>query len=148
MRIPHRILFPAAWLLLAACQNGAENPPAPEAQAGSGEASAPASFLPDALRAFGTEPFWSAEIDGATMIYTTPEDYADGASGQGTGLAVTRVDGEGEVVFRGALAGEELSILVTPGPCNDGMSDNTYLWSVERSLGGQSVQGCARPLEG
>jgi len=58
---------------------------------------------------------------------------------------VVRADGAESVMFTATIDGQVLQILVTPGSCSDGMSDNTYPWTVERTLGEDTVSGCAEP---
>lgn len=93
--------------------------------------------MPDRFTALGTEPFWAAEIDGATLLYKTPEDQA------GARVAVTRrLVGEA-VELRGELAGAPLILTITAGRCSDGMSDRVYSYRVARQVGGDLQRGCA-----
>ena len=95
--------------------------------------------VPQRFIARGTEPFWAATVDGATLTYATPENQA------GTRLPVTRqVLGE-SVVVRGLLASRKLILVVSPGPCSDGMSDIVYPYAVDRTLGEELQRGCAAP---
>ncbi|HTN13345.1 MAG TPA: hypothetical protein VL094_00910 [Sphingomonadaceae bacterium] len=101
------------------------------------------SFLPAEFRATGTEPFWSADIRKDELTYTTPENLSSG----GMKVQVTRADGAESALFTAVVEGQVLRILVIPGACSDGMSDNSYPWTVERTLGEETVQGCAGPAE-
>ena len=102
--------------------------------------SAPALLdLPDRLRALGTEPFWSADIAGATLTYGTP-DFPSGVS-----ITVARRDGADFAEWSGALDGKPLTLRVEKGPCSDGMSDRIYPYRVTRTIGPEIEQGCARP---
>lgn len=121
------ILVSALGVLLSACQSLKAK-----------------SFLPEQFTAFGTEPFWNADIADGQLTYITPDDYLDGQQGTGMTVAVTRVDRDDVVELSAMLDGAALQIIVTPGPCSDGMSDVIYPWSVERQLGDRKVQGCAR----
>ncbi len=97
------------------------------------------SFLPADVKALGTEPFWNAEITGGNLTWTTPENLEAG----GVTVPVTGADGAENVLFTATIDGQVLQLLVTPGSCSDGMSDNTYPFTVERTLGEDTVPGCA-----
>ncbi|MBV8686732.1 MAG: hypothetical protein JOZ90_03700 [Alphaproteobacteria bacterium] len=94
-----------------------------------------------ALRATGTEPFWSAAIEGRCVTYSTPEDptgervwtlYAAGPGGAGA--------------WAGALRGRPFVLRLRPEPgCSDGMSDRSYSFAAELLVGGERRRGCARP---
>ena len=134
----------AAAALLASCGSGGNETaePTPSAAVTTPEPDPVAmSFLPAAIRAFGTEPFWSADISKDKLTYTTPENLEGG----GVTSPVVRADGAESVMFTATINGQVLQILVTPGSCSDGMSDNTYPWTVERTLGEDTVSGCAEP---
>ena len=99
----------------------------------------PATFsLPQRFVALGTEPFWAAEIDGQTMRYRTPENQT------GQLVAIVRETRGSSIDLRGNLAERPLILTVSAGPCSDGMSDNTYQWTVVRRLGDDRQRGCAR----
>jgi uncharacterized membrane protein len=94
------------------------------------------------LRALGTEPFWSARVEGRCVTYSTPEDQQ--------GVRVwTRYSPEpnGGGVWVGQLGGKtfELRTLQEPG-CSDGMSDERYPMAAEISVSGEQRRGCAKPL--
>lgn len=139
-------------LLLAACSPRQPVPApdeSPAAQdAGQAAASDPAGAppasavnarpIPAKLRAIGTEPFWSATIDGTTLIYKTPEFPA------GSHITVTRRDGAGAAIFTGALDGKPLALTVEQGPCSDGMSDEIYPMTAKREIGPDTERGCAK----
>lgn len=85
----------------------------------------------------GTEPFWNATVQGAELTYTTPENLS------GTTTQVTRFAGNGGLSFAGTLDGQELSALVTPGECSDGMSEAIYPFTATVQLGDALLTGCA-----
>ena len=85
----------------------------------------------------GTEPFWNATIQGAELTYTTPDNM------DGTTTQVTRFAGNGGLSFAGTLDGQELSALVTPGECSDGMSEAVYPFTATVQLGDALLTGCA-----
>jgi uncharacterized membrane protein len=141
MRKLHIVTTAACAALLASCGGGGEQA-TPTAAATTAEPDPVSmSFLPADFRAFGTEPFWSAEISKDKLVLTTPENVQTG----GVTVPVTRADGAENALFTAAIDGQVLQILVTPGACSDGMSDNTYPWTVERTFGEDSVSGCAEP---
>jgi len=84
----------------------------------------------------GTEPFWTLTIDRDTARWTTPENP------QGTSFAVTRFAGNGGLGFNGSLDGQPLTAALTPGDCNDGMSDRRFPFVATIALGGETLQGC------
>lgn len=136
----------AAAALLASCGSGGTDAgdatPSASPSAPTPEPDPAAlSFLPAEFRATGTEPFWSADVRKGEVTYTTPENLSAG----GAKAQVSRADGAESALFTATIDGQVLQILVTPGACSDGMSDNSYPWTVERTLGDETVQGCAGP---
>ena len=85
----------------------------------------------------GTEPFWGARIANGTLNYSTPENI------DGQEIAVTRFAGRGGLSFSGELDGEALDLAVTPGECNDGMSDRIYPFTATMQIGSRQLMGCA-----
>lgn len=89
----------------------------------------------------GTEPFWGLDIipdgDGYTARYSSPEDI------DGTRFAVTRFAGNNGVGFSGDMQGRALQVSLTPGDCNDGMSDRSYPFIATVALGDVTLYGCA-----
>ncbi len=121
-------------LALPACQSGeGENVP------GSSADNRPyAGIAEDAvLELTGTEPFWNATIDGAQMVWRTPDNPG------GVPVPVERFAGRGGLSFSGKLEGAELDIAVTPGVCSDGMSDRTYPFTATVQIGREQRNGCA-----
>ncbi|HEY0660407.1 MAG TPA: hypothetical protein VGD21_03665 [Lysobacter sp.] len=90
-----------------------------------------------AWRAFGTEPFWGARVDGETLVFTTPEDQA------GKTMRGRRVPSLVGFVFVGRDGSTEFHLGVTPGECSDGMSDNRYAFLSTFIYGGTTYKGCA-----
>ena len=85
----------------------------------------------------GTEPFWNLRIAGTAATWTTPENQPDG-----TRFAVTRFAGNNGLGFSGTLDGKALTATLTPGDCNDGMSDRRFPFVATIALGGETLQGC------
>jgi len=131
----------AGAILLASCGSGEEAAtPTPAATTPEPDPVA-LSFLPAEFRATGTEPFWSAAVTRDQLTYTTPENNAAG----GVTVPAVRQDGAENALITATIDGQAFQLLVTPGACSDGMSDKTYPWTVERTLGEESVSGCAEP---
>lgn len=129
----------AGTVLLASCGSGQKSA-APTPAATTPEPDPVSlSFLPAEFHATGTEPFWSITVTKTQLTYTTPENQA------GVTVPVIRQDGAENALFTATLAGQPLQLLITPGACSDGMSDKTYPWTVEKTLGDDSVDGCAEP---
>jgi uncharacterized membrane protein len=101
------------------------------------KAPAAASVVPARLRALGTEPFWSARIDGDALTYTTPEDQ------KGQRATLSRRDQASGTELSGKLGGAAVHIMVTKRSCSDGMSDRTYPFTVVLTLGSDRREGCA-----
>lgn len=111
----------------------AQTPSAPP----TGQLSGPAR-LPDRMRALGTEPFWGVEIDGARLVYTTPEDQ------QGRTVDAVREDSAIASTWTAQLDGKRFELTIVPEKCSDGMSDTEYAFSARLRLAGGMHRGCAR----
>jgi uncharacterized membrane protein len=85
----------------------------------------------------GNEPFWGAEVAGSELTYTTP-DMPDGIRAN-----VERFAGNGGLSFSGTLDGDPLNVTITPGECDDGMSDFSYPFTASLLLGETLLEGCA-----
>lgn len=143
------VMLPAvlAAALLSACS--AQTVPEPSA---SGAASAPTAIdsaakaeaapavprIPGNLTALGTEPFWSAQITGDILTYTTPE------TPDGIKAPVERSDQSDGTSFAAALDDKALVLEVKNDACSDGMSDTVYPMTVTLLIDGDPQQGCAR----
>lgn len=147
---PHRIVFAALSIALAACsapQAPAEpaqqpKPPASTDTPAAAEAPmakrAPGDEAPplQIFRAFGTEPFWNVNVEDATLTYTTPEDQ-DGVVMHGERRAVA-----GGVEIAGNHEGKAFTLTVSEGMCSDGMSDNQYELIAIFRYGDIEYRGC------
>ena len=162
-RIPVVALLCAAAFVLAACPRTTTAPSAaPESQAATTDeppamtTTDPAQSAPTppepaqgkraagqendpvlAWRAFGTEPFWGARVDGDTLVFTTPEDQS------GKTMRGRRVPSLVGFVFVGQDGASEFHLSITPGECSDGMSDNRYEFMSTFIYGGTTYKGCA-----
>lgn len=94
--------------------------------------------VPHSFRAIGTEPFWSAQVEGAMLTWSTPEQPGSLA------VPVTRKERAGGAILNAMIDGQVLELEITGGPCSDGMSDVVYPLSVTRRLDGDTQRGCAR----
>ena len=94
--------------------------------------------LSQPVRALGTEPFWSLELDGTDMIYTSPEP---GELRAPQPAAVV----QGTVaMFEAATADSQpMKVTLTATECSDGMSDRTYPLTAIVELGERTLTGCA-----
>lgn len=90
------------------------------------------------LRAFGTEPFWGAQVVGRCVTYSHPLDQA------GTRVWTTFSGSAANGVWSGALDGQPFVMRTRPqSGCSDSMSDNLYAIAVSLTVGGEQRSGCA-----
>lgn len=94
------------------------------------------------FRAIGTEPFWSARVEGRCVTYSTPEDQ------QGIRVWTRYTPGSNQGgAWLGQLGGKKFELRTRPQPaCSDGMSDKSYPVAVELTVNGEQRRGCAEPL--
>ena len=100
-------------------------------------ATAPA-LAADTLRGRGNEPFWSVEVDGDALIYSTPEQMP------GLVLQATREARDGNVVYRGEHDGREFELELRDQPCQDSMSGWRHDFTARFDWGATTMTGCAR----
>ncbi|WP_108126132.1 COG3650 family protein [Saccharospirillum mangrovi] len=93
------------------------------------------------FRATGNEPGWLLELSHAEIRLLT--DY--GQSRTVMPLPTPEVDGQ-TLIYRANRRSTNLVLHLEPMACQDTMSDETFEWTVEVTLNGQSLQGCGRPL--
>lgn len=94
--------------------------------------------VPASFRAIGTEPFWSARVEGGTLTWSTPEQP------DGVAVPISREDDAEKATVSGRIDGHPLELEVRRATCSDGMSDTVYPLSVIRRIGSDVQQGCAR----
>lgn len=82
-------------------------------------------------RALGTEPFWSVTVKGSTATLERPDKSP-------AHYPITRAD-DGRTV---RYIGDGFSMIVTEGPCSDGMSDAHWADRVAVSFGEGTLKGC------
>ena len=153
MRILSPIAVLSAVLVLTACPREpapADTPAAetamnePDQQSSAPDAGAPKGKRAPgqeneplmAWRAFGTEPFWQARVDGDDLHFSTPEDQA------GKVMHGRRVPSLVGFVYVGKDGDKEFTLDISPGECSDGMSDNRYEYVATFILGDTTYKGC------
>lgn len=90
------------------------------------------------VRALGTEPFWSLELNGTDMIYTSPEPGELRAPQPAAVVQGTVAMFEAETAD-----GQPMRVTLTATECSDGMSDRTYPLTTIVELGERTLTGCA-----
>ncbi len=90
------------------------------------------------VRALGTEPFWSVELTGTGMVYTTPDLPEQRAPRPAAVVQGTTATFTGETAD-----GTALSVTLIATECSDGMSDRTYPLTAMVKVGEQELAGCA-----
>ena len=92
------------------------------------------------MRAVGTEPFWSARVEGRCVTYSHPEDQ------KGTRIWTQYKAVRGGGIWSGTLAGQSFELKIRPQPgCSDGMSDKKYAFAAELTVNNERRSGCAEP---
>lgn len=136
----------AAASILMACDSQPSPPAAPQPDAAIDAAPAAASATGEAavddgnavsFHARGNEPFWSVKVNGATLVYSTPENQP------GLELGATRTDTATDIAFRGKDGDRDFVLIITPGRCDDTMSDETFDYTATFSYGERQMTGCA-----
>ncbi len=90
------------------------------------------------VRALGTEPFWSVDLTGTEMVYTTPEPPEQRGPQPAPVIQGTTATYETETAD-----GTELSVTLVATECSDGMSDRTYPLTAMVKFGELELNGCA-----
>ena len=132
-----RRLFAALSVLALAACSPAEAPAPPPA------APEPAPVLGGVdlakpVRALGTEPFWSVDLTGTEMVYTTPEPPELRAPRPEPVIQGTTATWEAETAD-----GTTLKVTLIATECSDGMSDRTYPLTALVKVGDLDLTGCA-----
>ncbi|MBB3982197.1 putative membrane protein [Sphingobium fontiphilum] len=83
-------------------------------------------------RAIGTEPFWAVTISGDHLRLTRPDH--DPVERRG----LIRDDDGRTLRYQAA----DIAIIVTPGPCSDGMSDAVWSDRVQIAFAEGTLKGC------
>lgn len=123
-------------LLLVACTASQRSPDAVATEVPVAQAAHPAP-APARWRVVGTEPFWSVRVDGASLLFATPES-PDGR------VLDARVQRQGDAVeFHGEDGGKPFTLRLAGGACSDGMSDRHYAFNATFEIDGTRYTGCA-----
>lgn len=85
-------------------------------------------------RALGTEPFWSVTVRQGRATLERPDRPP-------LTVAITLTQDPRALRYVGA----GLTLLVTPGPCSDGMSDALYTDRAQVAFGEGTLKGCGGP---
>ena len=123
-------------LVLSACSQGEE--PAPATPVVEPAPMLAGVDLGKPVRALGTEPFWSIELTGTEVVYTTPEPPEQRAPQPKPVVQGTTATWETQTV-----AGTALEITLVATECSDGMSDRTYPLTAMVRIGETRLSGCA-----
>lgn len=95
-------------------------------------AGASAQTPAEPYRALGTEPFWSLTIDGQTMRLDQPDVQP----------IVTTAPRPRPSYNGRQYVTRTMKVVVTTGPCSDGMSERRYPERVTVDVGGRVLRGC------
>lgn len=130
------LLVALSLLALAACSPA--EPPLPPP-----EDAVPAPVLSGVdlsspVRIVGNEPFWSVELTGTEMVYTTPEPPERRAPQPHPVIQGTTATYETETAD-----GTALKVTLVATECSDGMSDRIYPLTAMVKLGDLDLTGCA-----
>jgi uncharacterized membrane protein len=89
-------------------------------------------------RAFGNEPFWSVTINADGLHFVSPEDTI------GMHFPYLEPIASGDTLrWSSTSSGGSIDVLIWPGSCSDGMSDNTWTHSSNVRLNDMTFIGCA-----
>ena len=89
---------------------------------------------PLTYRALGTEPFWSVTVRQGRATLERPDRPP-------LTVAVTMAEDPRTLRY----LGEGLTVMASPGPCSDGMSDALYADRVQVAFGEGTLKGCGGP---
>lgn len=89
--------------------------------------------LSEQIRLLGTEPFWAITVDDTDVLLERPDAAPRHFTPSGFHVIGNRAE----------LRSTTLSIVLTPGPCSDGMSDRQYPLTAEVRLDTDVLKGCA-----
>lgn len=123
-------------VLIAACSKGDRAKKAETSSGATPPSSPPAAAV--VYRAFGNEPFWSVTINASGLHFDSPEDSASvdfppvAAVTHGDTLRWTSKSDHGSI-----------DVLIWPGTCSDGMSDNSWKLTSALRLNETMYTGCA-----
>ncbi len=111
--------------------------PAPASGADATDGVAASGEHPARFHARGNEPFWSVSVDGESLVYATPDTQP------GVQLMATRSDTASGFEFRGSTGNRTFALVISPGRCEDSMSDQVYDYIARFNDGERALSGCA-----
>lgn len=91
------------------------------------------------VSARGNEPFWSAEVRDAQMIWRQPE-----APQEIVFDAPHTQNAEGAVRYTASAGEHQLELMVHTQHCQDSMSGEFFAFTAKAVFNGKSFSGCAR----
>jgi uncharacterized membrane protein len=90
------------------------------------------------VKVIGNEPFWSAQVEGRCVTYSTPEDQ------KGTRIWTRFNPGPDGGAWVGSLDGKLFKLVTRLRQgCSDGMSDRSYPLDAMLTVRGEERRGCA-----
>jgi uncharacterized membrane protein len=124
-------------LALAACGDQSDRTEAVEISTPVAPAVLAGVDLEQPIRALGTEPFWSVDLNGSEMTYTAPEPPELRAPQPAPVMQGTIA------IYESAVQSQAFKVTLTATECSDGMSDRTYPLSAIVRIGDRTLTGCA-----
>jgi uncharacterized membrane protein len=91
------------------------------------------------VAARGSEPFWSAEVTDAALIWRQPEEPKEISL-----PAPQTQDSEGAVSYTAASRDHQVEIMIEAHTCRDAMSGEYFAYAARAKLDGKQFAGCAR----
>lgn len=91
------------------------------------------------VAARGNEPFWSAQVTEAALLWSQPEEPRE------ISIAAPQMqNSEGAVSYVAASAEHKIELLIEAQGCRDDMSGEYFAYSARATLDGKKYAGCAR----
>ena len=91
------------------------------------------------VAARGTEPFWSAEVTEAALLWRQPDEPKE------ISIAAPQTqDAEGAVSYVAANNDHKIELLIEAQACRDAMSGEYFAYAARALLDGKQHNGCAR----
>jgi uncharacterized membrane protein len=91
------------------------------------------------VAARGNEPFWSAEVTGAALLWHQPDEPK-----QISIAAPQTLDAEGAVSYAANNTEHKVELSVEAQACRDDMSGEYFAYAARGTLDGKQYTGCAR----
>lgn len=105
----------------------------------------PDAGLPATLSCYGNEPFWGLKQDGGQMVLSNL-----GGSDQSAQVEAVLSSGA-PLDLRRVIMADDLTAVITPNECNDGMSDRNFALEaiviLGRGASAQMLSGCCSIAE-